>query len=1208
MKDPVLLKMKSKGSRSPGRASCCVVGIGSSAGGLEALRSLFGALQPTGNLSFVVVQHLSPVHRSRLVELIGHSTNLQVKEVASGTQPKPGIVYITPPNKDVRIVNGKLLLQKPTQKIGPKPSVDLFFRSLAEDAGENAVGIVLSGTGSDGSVGIRTIKSVGGLTISQKTGSAKYDGMPKSAAHTGMVDLELTPEEIARELAHIDKHGTSSDQVQIESENAREPFRKILEILTRQTGVSFDQYKQTTIRRRVERRISANQCKNAEEYANFLENNPDESKNLIQDILISVTSFFRDADSFRKLSDCLHKYLEGRKSGGSFRAWVVGCATGEEAYSVAMVLSEAFERKKLHVRPQVFATDLDESALEFARKGSFPKTAFLDFPAKWQQKYFTLKEHRYHVKQELRDMVIFAKHNITEDPPFLDIELLTCRNVMIYFNGSLQERVLRTFQYALRPQGLLFLGRSESVPGGSRHFEVVDKIHRVYQRNSSKAEIRNVSARPQAEGRRPSKSLVNESEDLFEALVQGMAPDSVMLDADFNVKRIFGDVGSYLELPKGAATQDVTKLLPPPLSYEALALLRQAQKTGRKAEGRVQAVKLRGRKAQLRLTVIPLTEKGLNLFLIGISREATPRAARAEARSEKGGDRHLLRRLQQELEATRSHLQTVIEEQETSNEELQAMNEELQSANEELQSTNEELETTNEELQSTNEELLTLNEEVNTKSAELTSMNLELQASQNAVSYPLLVLDRKKHLVRFNSAARHLFRLGEQDLGAPLNPATDYVDFLPVLKIVDSAIRKGGETKEQYTALNRTFSVEVQPIRNRKSELEMLVVSFVEITEIVFALEESRLNRDRLSSILENTLAVVAMKDVRGVYLYANRKFYEAVGKTAKEVIGNTDEEIFGKDAAKHLVDRDFEVLHRKGAVQSDDVLRLDGNELCWASSRFPLFDGQGRVQSICLVAIDITDRLADQRTIAKQQEELAVYGKFSTIAEIAAGIAHEVNTPLNVIVTKNDLLRKLAERGRLDEPTVKRMADDVDRMARNISSIVLGLKSVVAKDSDTAEKASLQKIVQDALKICEFRIQRHSASVNVSLPSEPLEILCYPVQIMQILVNLINNSLDAMKGTDNRWIKISFFETEHELCLRLTDAGPGIPEELTEKIMTPFFTTKKAQHGTGIGLSLSRSIARRHGGDLELDRSQPNTSFVLRLPREPVFEKEPPL
>ena len=952
-----------------------IVGIGASAGGLEALRSLFGALKDTNEMAFVVVQHLAPLYRSRLVELIAHTTNVQVKEVRNDEVPVQGVIYITPPNRDVVIEHGILRLKKPQSKIGPKPSVDLFFKSLAEDRGDRAIGIILSGTGSDGSFGIRAIKSHGGMTIAQKGESAKYDGMPKAARLTGAVDFELTPEEIAKELERYRGTRSKNFKATLPKKHIEDPdpFKEILAIVQREMGADFAQYKPATIRRRIERRMVATHVESLPEYVALLTKSREEAKLLFQDILISVTAFFRDPDAFKALDRRLLDRIKSQADGGSFRAWIIGCATGEEAYSIAILISEVFERLKIDLPVQIFATDLDEHALAIARKGIYSKASLGLLSSAMLEKYFVLVDDRYQIKSKLRDSIVFARHNVTQDPPFLNMDLISCRNVLIYFSADLQEIVFKTAHYALARSGLLFLGKSETVGGDSHLFDVRDKSAKIYIRIDRKGEMPRLLSR--IETKREEKATRRDQDpslatDLYSSMVASFAPDSVVVGEGNEIRHLYGNAGKYLKFAQGEATHNVVKLLGPELGIELTSLLHRAHRDRKMARGSQHEIKFGDQTFLMRMSVAPLVTGGTPEYLVAFEslelKVEKPEPRKKGAPEVENSLEEKLKKTQRELAAVQDQLQTITQEQETVNEELQSLNEELQSANEELQSSNEELETANEEMQSTNEELTTVNQELNVKSAELITLNQTLQAIQNAIIYPLIIVDKNLRLTSFNPAARYLFKVNESDLGHTLRSISTRFDLLRVVGEIERAFRAGGERQLQLNESERSFEVQIQLYRGAKDIIEGAVVSFVENTEIVSALESAKLIKHRLSDIMDNTPAMVTMKDAMGVYTYANRRFAELVHSTPDDVLGQTDEELIGPKVAERLRERDFEVSKRRHAIQSEEQIEVDGKQYWWASARFPLLDAKNRVQSVCTISLDTTEAV-----LRRQQLEL---------------------------------------------------------------------------------------------------------------------------------------------------------------------------------------------------------------------------------------------
>lgn len=1308
-----------------------VVGIGASAGGLEALRALFSQVEESDKYAFVVVQHLAPSHKSRLVELIAHTAKVKVEEIANNTQIKGNKIYICPPNKDVFVENGHLVLKEPRAKVGPKPSVDLFFHSLAAAYEDKAIGVILSGTGSDGSHGIRAIKAQGGITISQKIGDAKYDGMPKSAVNTGAIDLELTPEDIAKNLENLGelKRKISSND---DHDEDLTHYNRILNMVKKQIGVDFGEYKPSTIHRRMHRRMVAIQVESVEEYANYMREHLEETRAFFQDALISVTSFYRDPEYFKALEKELEKKFEYERK-DPFRVWVVGCATGEEAFSLAIMLSEIIEKKSYHFSFQIFATDLDEPALEIARKGCFPKSSFEDFPSELKDKYFSAKDDGLKVRNDIRDTVVFAKHNVITDPPFLNIDLISCRNVLIYFGKELQDRVLNTFHYSMADKGVLFLGKSENVPMDHNQFETRDKGAKIYGKipGSHRSSLMQLNTFPEigGESKAPKKHKreIVPDIDRIKEIVEGIAPDSILLDGNQDVQHIFGEAGKRLKFAKGQITNNILKLVDKKLALELSSLLHRASSKEVAVIGRQNEEAKEGVLEITQIKVLPLKNFSQYRFLIIFESFETPIDGPQEELTE-GSQDEQVKKLQQELAFTRQHLQNVVEEHETANEELQSLNEEMQSTNEELQSSNEELETTNEELQSSNEELTTLNEELNVKSNELQISNQRMEAIQQAIVYPLLIVDSSLRLVGFNDAARYLLRVTDNDIGHFIKSVPTSFDIKPIVKALTGKNQDIKEANFQFEERDRKFEIQVQPILDHKDNNQGAVVSFVENTDIVNALAASQATEERMSNILENIPSAVCKKDLSGVYVYANQRFLDVHDLNRDQVIGYTDEEIFEQEMADEIRERDLEVFKAKKARNFDESFIINGKQTFWTSSRIPLFDDKKRPQSICWVStnitqrrerelklevfqnaislathgvaifetykeayrsifvsdnltedlglnigdldnlnvenffkkaipkdshlsaksivnalkkelnqsfvvenkkqegsrfleykcsvikqtdknlegivvtvFDVTEKLSNERTIAKQQEELMRFGRYASLGEISAGFAHEINTPLNVILSNLDVMTTLADAGELNAEEAHKIGEEVENVVQAISGIVQGMKSIAGNKEKNREKIDIANLIRQSVQIAEFRLQRFGVRVDYGDIGPGTTIQCWKVQVIQILINLINNSIDAIEDQKDKWIKFSAKENGENIDIIVQDSGHGIDKKLAEKVMTPFFTTKdrKNDEGTGIGLSLSRSIARNHGGELFIDHDEKNTTFVLRLPKK---------
>jgi len=693
-----------------------IVGLGASAGGLEALQ-LFLSNLPSNhdNIAYVVVQHLSPTHKSMMRDLLARETIFDVLEIKSGLAPKANTVYITPPDRDVTLYNGLFRLDKPLDRwIGPKPSVDKFFISLAQEQGEDAVGVILSGTGTDGSQGVRAIRAEGGIAIAQKPEQAKYDGMPASAIQTKSVDYILPAEEIAQEIIHLLRYPTS---LRVEKGEDDE-FNIIFEILREHINIDFSQYKKSTVTRRIERRMAAIKATTLTDYISYLKDDKEEVELLYKDMLIGVTSFFRDKDSFDALKTHIESYIKTLPSIEQFRVWNTACSTGEEAYSIAILLDEIIgSHSTTHIK--IFATDVDEDAIQKARIGIFPEVTLSNMSPERLVRYFTQRGNEFEVKPFLKERVIFSRHDITMDPPFVNVDLITCRNMLIYFETELQKRIFTTFAYSLKQHALLFLGKSESVGMHTDLFATIDAKAKIFQTRTT-AESKRLLY-PQmltpAKYLKPSTAVKNKStemtleESIKDTLFEHYEAKCVVIDNDFNVHYIKGNMNDMLKFPSGVVHNNILKMLPDKISLEVRALIYKANKREKEIDFPVVSECIIDDEVTS-IKIAPLEGyPGRYLYFLLCFETSVKKEELTTIRPVET-DNVYIAQLEQELLSTREHLQTVVEELETSNEELQSSNEELQASNEELQASNEELETTNEELQSTNEELQTAYSEI----------------------------------------------------------------------------------------------------------------------------------------------------------------------------------------------------------------------------------------------------------------------------------------------------------------------------------------------------------------------------------------------------------------------------------------------------------------------------------------------------------------
>jgi two-component system CheB/CheR fusion protein len=766
-----------------------IVGIGASAGGLEAFTRLVRRIPPNTGLAYVLVQHLDPEHESMLPNLLAREASIPVRQVADGMKVLANHAYVIPPNTTMSITDGHLRLAERKKMRGPPMPIDGFFSSLAETHQSGALGIILSGTGSDGARGIEAIKAAGGITIAQSAGSARFPSMPESAVATGHVDFVLPPEEIAEKLAkigqHLARHDTAKPTPSPEEENE---LRKILQLLQSRTGVDFRNYRRATVHRRILRRMLLHRRDTHNEYLNFLRDNPEELDALYEDMLIDVTSFFRDPEVFAALeSTGFPQMMKNREPAGPIRVWVAGCAGGEETYSIAISLLEYLAKAEIEETPvQIFATDLSNSSINKARAGLYTEGIEATVSPERLERFFVKEELGYRISKNVRDLCVFSRQNVMRDPPFSHLDLISCRNVLIYLEATTQKRIFPIFHYALKPNGLLVLGTAESASTASTLFEALDKRHKLYLRRGTGTsaldgdlaipgfeEPRARTARHGPSRERNHDDVQTEADRL---MLARFAPGGVVVNDALDIVQFRGQTSPFLEHVAGAASLNLLKLARQELVPPLRSAIHIADSENRPA--RNEHVRLKEQGKLVTIDVIPFRSSFSRgrFFVVTFIEEV------AHSRAEKVGRSKDLKKtepkrttrgssaahLRQELEETRSYLQDVIEEYEATNEELRAANEEVQSANEELQSTNEELETTKEEIQSTNEELNTVNEELRHRNTELTSLSSDLSNVLASSQVPMVIVGSDMAIRRFTPAADKIMKLIPSDVGRPL--------------------------------------------------------------------------------------------------------------------------------------------------------------------------------------------------------------------------------------------------------------------------------------------------------------------------------------------------------------------------------------------------------------------------------------------------------
>jgi two-component system CheB/CheR fusion protein len=871
-----------------GDDSLRIVGIGASAGGLEAFIDFFAAMPPDSGLAFVLVQHLDPTRESLLPEILQRHTAMPVAQVRNGMNVEPNCVYVIPPHQDLALLHGSLHLIEPIIADGVRLSIDFFFHSLAQDQAERAIGIVLSGTGTDGTLGLKAIKEVGGMVMVQDGLSAKYDGMPSSAVATGLADFVMPPGEMPEQLLAYIQPGTK--KVDWVLPEFAEMLQKVFIILRRNTGHDFSLYKSNTISRRIERRMVINQIDRLPDYIRYLQQSADEVEILFRELLIGVTSFFRDPEAFEVLEqDIIPRLFQDRAPDRPIRAWVCGCSTGEEAYSIAILLREQMDSLKQDFETQIFATDIDHQAVEQGRLGLYPSNIAAHVSPERLQRYFVKEDDGYRVSPLIRNMVVFATQSLIKDPPFSKQDLISCRNMLIYLGTDLQQRILPLFHYALNPGGFLFLGSSETLGNSSHFFNPINRKWKLFQRiEIERASEIAFGLVPQILPNAPLLSLdiekkksINVREMAEQLLLDTYTPPYAVIDDRSQMLYLHNRSGHYFVPETGTASLDILRMVRPELKIPLATTIRRAM--AQKEESIYPGVRLQvnHETKTVRLIVRPIRETPL--WLVVFEDTGLSIAESAGLEPHKPGESHpRIAAVEQELEATKEYLQATIEQLQSTNEELRSLNEELQSANEELQSANEELVTSREELQSVNEELVTVNTAYQSKLEEQAHANNDLNNLLASIEIGIIFLDLALNIQRFNSAATNFVNLIKADVGRPFEHIVSKLEYKPLINdvqdVLDTLIPKTIEVRSD----KRWYRMRIRPYRTAGNAIDGVVITFAEITEQKDVQEQLR----KFSRAVEQSSSMIFITDIDGTIEYANRRLTDMTGYTLEELVG----------------------------------------------------------------------------------------------------------------------------------------------------------------------------------------------------------------------------------------------------------------------------------------------------------------------------------
>ncbi|WUR11323.1 CheR family methyltransferase [[Empedobacter] haloabium] len=1197
-----------------------VVGLGASAGGLPALLRLFEHMPSHSGMAFVVVLHLSPRHESTVDQVLQRATRMPVLQVTQRVAIEPDHVYVIAPNLHLSMDDGHLDVSELARPRGQHVAIDIFFRTLADVHREKALAVVLSGTGSDGSVGLGRIKEQGGLTFAQAPDDAEHDGMPEAAIASGAVDFVLPAADIPQKLVELwdnarvihlppaeDGDGgvaadtdSDSDSERAASETA---LRRIIKMLCANTGHDFRHYKRATVLRRIERRMQVKGVPSLPAYAEVLEREPAEFKALLKDMLIGVTNFFRDRDAFEALErEVIPALFQGRVPGEQVRAWVAACATGQEAYSLAMLLVDEASRLPKPPDIQVFASDIDEQAIAVARAGVYPSAIMMDVPAVRLRQFFSKEDERYRIRKSVRDRILFAAHNLLRDPPFSKLDLISCRNLLIYLNRDVQLRVMEMFHSALKPEGFLFLGSSESADAAAEFFVPFDKKNRIYRARPLSRATRYVPALASPPpGRLPELGNAGGTvrrpfsyADVHQRALTKFAPPSVVVDRDSNIVHMSEAAGRFLRHVGGEPSRSILHLVLPDLRLELRSALYQALQSGNSVEGQRVLTRREHGTSFVNIIVRPFSDEAANADFALVVFEETEQSMNGASPEVQAGHKDLvLHQLEQELQRSKEKLQETIEHAEVSTEELRASNEELQAINEELRSATEELETSKEELQSVNEELITVNYELKVKVEETGKANDDLNNLIASTNIATIFVDRALRIKRFTPRAADVFSIIPTDIGRSLLDITHRLDYdalaedvattFDTLRLVEREVRSND---------GRYYIVRLLPYRTTEDKIEGAVMTFFDISGRREAEAKLRKGEEWMRLVAESTYdyAIITV-DLEGRVTGWNKGAERNFGYTEEEVTGRELDFIFTPEdrAAGVPAEERARALAEGRAEDERWHMRKDGTRFFCVGVTTPLRDGE--LHGYAKIARDQTSRVQidTQREAALSSEQAGRSQAEMDSAlkdEFLAVMSHELRHPLNLIYINAELMSRLpAVR---EAPAAVRatavIRNAVASQAKIIDDLLDMSRLSTGKLSLNCHDVDLGDIAAKLMDVVAADPMVESLDVRFQPYDNPLIVRADPVRIEQVVLNLLSN---AFKFTPAGGIvTVVLGEDDGHARLDVSDTGAGIAAEFLPQVFQMFrqggAKAVRNKAGLGIGLALVRQIVELHGGRVE--------------------------
>jgi two-component system, chemotaxis family, CheB/CheR fusion protein len=1186
-----------------------VVALGASAGGLDAFKKIFDALPANSGMAFVLIQHLDPTHESLMVDLLTGHTPMKVLQATDRMQLARDRVYLIPPGAYLTIEDGTLRLSKPRERHGARMPFDFFLRSLAEECGERAICAILSGTGTDGSLGLKAVKEKGGLVIVQDPEEAAFDGMPRSAIMSGDADLVLTLAKIPQALLRYGRQAyVKPGRTDVRSpDNVQEAFAGIIDLLAAKTPHDLSLYKQGTLQRRIERRMAMAGIDNGAGYLQVLREDSGERELLAKDLLINVTHFFRDPAAFELLGEQIIPELVQRQTlDRPLRIWVPGCSTGEEAYSIAMLFLEHIAAAKRNIKLQVFASDIDADCVAFARNGIYPESIEADVTPMRLARFFTKEDHSYRVVRELREAVVFTSQSLLADAPFSRLDLISCRNLLIYLGAEAQRKALSLFHFALQEGGVLFLGSSETVGNVTDRFEPISKKHRIYRHigRSRPSEVE-FPGRTNNAGRLLANSLTQQTiprrrlgfgELSQRALFEAYAPASVLINAKHECLYYSGSADGYLKVVSGEGTRDLLAMAREGLRDKLRSAIQRAKQDHTRVTVTGARIKRSGCPIGVTITVLPVEDDDEDLFLVSFVDDPAPKLGPVKA-PESAADASRVTQLEQELAATREDLQSAIRDLEMANEEQKAINEEAMSVTEEYQSTNEELETSKEELQSLNEELTALNSQLHDTVEQQRASYNDLQNILNSTDVATLFLDVDYNIRFFTPAAKSLFNIIASDVGRPLGDLTRRFkddDLLPDARVV---LGSHAPIRREVRADDGSWFMRgALPYRSGDGRVDGLVITFAGISEIKAAERQIEAARAYLDSIIATIRQPLVVLDDDLRVVSASSSFHRIFSVKPEDLIGR-----HLRAAGDHLdvpALREFLAsIQARGTTISDQEIEIElpglGRRSFSMSARVLREEPSAR-RKVLVAIVDVTDLKREGKALeaAKSEAERANVGK----SRFLAAASHDLRQPLQTI----SLLQGMLEKRVRDETTLK-LVRRLDETVNSMSSMLDKLLDINQLEAGIVRPTIIDfpiKRLLDELRT-EFKYYTETNGLDWRVVSSSLTVRSDPRLLEQIMRNLLSN---AVKYTTKGKLLLGCLRRDDKLRIEVWDTGPGIPELELPAIFEEFHQldnpARERSKGLGLGLAIVQRLADLLGHKIDVrSRLGAGSVFTIEVP-----------